>query len=357
MFLKGLSLQAFRNYSHQTFLFKKPLTIILAPNASGKTNILESIHLLSTGQSFRSGTIDDFIQIDQEFGRIKSKVLSQNEDKELELLLTKGLVNGKRTAKKIFSLNEVRKTAKSVLGLLPTVSFIPEDLRLITGSPSRRREFLNTSLIQLDPQYAQSLTTYDQTLRRRNKLLQQIREGETSPTVLSFWNQSLIKHGEYLQEKRRWFIDHLNALDFPLHFQVEYDVSVISTERLQKYASAEVASGHTLVGPHKDDIIVKFQVSNKISAVKNQLFPLFTHGSRGQQRMGVLWLKLGVFELLSTKNQEPPLLLLDDIFSELDIDNRQRVLDLVKKTQTILTSAEDDILSLPELREADIIRI
>ncbi len=397
MFLSGISLQHFRNYTNKTFLFSKPLTIIIAPNATGKTNLLEAIHLISTGESFRAGKVDDFIQVNQELSRVKGKVMEKEEipnhrapdgrsavrdDKdtlkslsslstptttesaEIELLLNHGVVSGKRVSKKIFSLNGVRKQKRSVVGTLPTIAFIPEDLRLITGSPSRRREFLDTILTQIDQQYLVSLTTYDQTLRRRNKLLQQIREGETPRTTLSFWNLSLLKHGMYLQQKRSDLVAHINQIDFPLQFQVEYDLSLLNEARLSQYSNQEIAAGHTLVGPHKDDIVVKFSISkSQFSSPTTQqhnhstTFPLFTHGSRGQQRMGVLWLKLGAFEIMRQKLGKTPLLLLDDIFSELDAQNRQRVLDLAKTTQTIMTSAEDEVVNMPELKEAEIIRL
>lgn len=349
--LTGVSLQHFRSYQNKTFLFSKPLTVFIAPNASGKTNLLESIHLLSTGESFRAGTVDDFIQVEKELARLKLKAeLNNKESAEIELLLNHGLVSGKRVSKKIFSLNGVRKQKRAIVGLVPTIAFIPEDLRLITGSPSRRREFLDTVLTQIDQQYLTALSTYEQTLRRRNKLLQQIREGEAPRTTLSFWNMSLLKHGMYLQERRRFLIDQINQIDFPLQFQVDYDLSLLNEERLNQYSMQEVASGHTLVGPHKDDIIVKFKING-------EYYALDTHGSRGQQRMGVLWLKLGAFEVIRQKLGKTPLLLLDDIFSELDRENRLRVLELAKTTQTIMTSAEEEVLEMPELSGADIIRL
>jgi len=375
MFLTGISLQHFRNYTNQTFFFHKPLTIIQAPNASGKTNILEAIHMLSTGASFRDGTIDDFIQIDQEYGRIKAALMTGDDEKsEVELLLSHGTVGGKSTQKKIFSINGVRKQLRHGIGQLSCVSFIPEDLRIITGSPTRRRKFLDTLLSQLDQEYIHNLTTYEQALRRRNKVLQQIREGETPRTALAFWDQSVLKHGIFVQEKRRALIDQLNLQRTECHnqssiinvqtssnnkfqsskrenlfdnFSIEYDSSVISEARLQQYAQAEIGAGHTLVGPHKDDIVVRFSIgdsrSRPMAGSGMTQYPLSTHGSRGQQRMGVLWLKIGSFELLKQKNGTPPVLLLDDIFSELDRENRSVVLQLAQHTQTIMTTAEEEM--------------
>ncbi len=360
MYLQGLSLQNFRNYSSKTLLFSQPITIVVAPNASGKTNLLEALHLLSTGESFRAGTVDDFIQVDQEYGRIKGKISKDSEESEIELLLTRGVVAGKRSAKKIFSVNGVRRVKQKVVGHLSVVSFIPEDLRLITGSPARRRSFLNDLLSQLDPEYTHALTTYEQTLKRRNKLLQLIRDNKIPPTTLSYWNTSLLKHGMYLQEQRRQLFDRFTAIPFPMELSIQYDPSVISEARMAQYAEAELAVGHTLVGPHKDDYMVHFSVQrshNNLHPTSYNLHPLSTHGSRGQQRMGVLWLKIAAFTFLKEKNGTPPLLLLDDIFSELDIKNRQLVLDLIAQTQTILSSAEEEVLELEELKHADVVRL
>lgn len=355
MYLQGLSLQNFRNYSSKTLLFSQPITIVVAPNASGKTNLLEALHLLSTGESFRAGAVDDFIQVDQEYGRIKGKISKDGEESEIELLLTRGVVAGKRSAKKIFSVNGVRRVKQKVVGHLSVVSFIPEDLRLITGSPARRRSFLNDLLSQLDPEYTHALTTYEQTLKRRNKLLQLIRDNKIPATTLSYWNTSLLKHGVYLQEQRRQLFDRFTAIPFPMELSIQYDPSVISEARMAQYAEAELAVGHTLVGPHKDDYMVHFELNSQPPTTNHQ--PLSTHGSRGQQRMGVLWLKIAAFTFLKEKNGTPPLLLLDDIFSELDIKNRQLVLDLIAQTQTILSSAEEEVLELEELKQADIIRL
>lgn len=346
MFLSGISLQHFRNYTNQTFFFKKPLTVIQASNATGKTNILEAIHLLSTGSSFRDGTIDDFIQIEQEFGRLKAIIVQDQEQTEIELLLTHGVVGGKKTQKKIFTLNSVKKQQRFVIGKLSCVSFIPEDLRIITGSPARRRKFLDILLCQLDLTYFSSMTTYEQALRRRNKLLQQVREAQVPRTTLSFWDQTILKHGSYIQDKRADLIQQFNqhVIHDPgsNHFSICYDISKISQERLAQYAQAELAAGHTLVGPHKDDITVNFELTNTHDKQKS-IQPLSTHGSRGQQRMGVLWLKIQAFELLKHKLKTPPILLLDDIFSELDKTNRESVIALSKQTQTIMTTAENQL--------------
>jgi DNA replication and repair protein RecF len=184
---------------------------------------------------------------------------------------------------------------------------------------------------------------YEQILKRRNKLLDQIREGAAQRTALTFYDMSLLKHGQYVQEQRTALVTQLNASSFPWHFAISYDKSLLSTERLQQYAQQEVAVGYTLVGPHKDDFDIGLQLDSRSS---QHNYSVSTHGSRGQQRLAVLWLKHYAFTALQKKFAAPPILLLDDIFSELDSTNRKLLLPLLTQTQTIVTTAEEDVPAL-----------
>lgn len=336
--IKSLALQAFRNYSSRSFEFDHPTTVIVGPNAIGKTSIIEALHMVSTGQSFRAGRVDEMIQFGQELGRVKATVV-EGEQTELEVLLTRGEVQGKRTLKSLYSVNGVRRRKKDFVGHLYTVAFRPEDMRLVEGSPSRRRHFLDTPLLVLSSDYARSLTTYEQTLKRRNKLLEQVREGAAPETTLAYWNLSLIKHGELLQQQRQEFLHFFRTVDFPLPFSVEYQPSVISQERITIYQKREIAAGHTLVGPHKDDFMVHLQDP------RHQLekFDIAAYGSRGQQRMAVLWLKVSELAYIEQKTGTKATLLLDDILSELDAESRHRVLSLVNERQTLITTAEPKV--------------
>ena len=365
--LSALSLSHYRNYSSKTFLFENPLTLIIGANGAGKTNILEAVAFFATGQSIRGAAISDCVQVDEEYAQMSAAIVNNQEKTNLELLLSHGIVNGRRTPKVVYSINTVRKQKRNFLGQLPTVAFLPEDLRIITGSPSRRRQFLDDLLTQLDLEYVNHLERYGQTLKRRNKVLEQIRDEGLSSTALTFWTQGILKHGQAIQEARIELIEKLNLIDFPIKFTFEYIPSVMSQERLDKYAQAEIAVGHTLIGPQKDDFSIQLpvtsdQLSEKVplnsSLPPSTFYSLASHGSRGQQRLGVLWAKLGAFQLLEKKYQQPPLLLLDDIFSELDQEHRQMVLKLIEKTQTIITSAEEvEMLQFPELSTATIMRL
>lgn len=323
--------------------FAEPTTVIVGPNAAGKTSIIEAIHLLATGNSFRAEKVAEMIRFTQELARVKGQLASSSTDEDpvtLEVVLTRGLVQGKKTALRLYSVNDVRRRKREFTSNFSTVAFRPEDMRLIEGSPSRRRNFLDGPLSAVDKEYERSLTTYERALVRRNRLLQQVREGEQPRTVLTYWNLTLIKHGSYVHECRQRFLNFCQTVSFPLDFSVEYDSSLISDDRIKTYQDREIAAGHTLVGPHKDDIVVRFpfQVNGSTEPL-----PISAYGSRGQQRMAVLWLKVCEFEYLKNQTGQTPILLLDDILSELDETSRERVLSLVGQGQSIITTAEPKV--------------
>lgn len=345
MMLTSLSLQNFRNYANYLVEFDQPTTVIVGPNAVGKTSIIEAIHLLATGNSFRAEKVEEMIRFSQELARVKG-VLNDGNGAEpddsvtLEVVLTRGLVQGKRTALRLYSVNDVRRRKREFTSNFSTVVFRPENMRLVEGSPTRRRTYLDNPLSSVDKEYERSLSTYERALTRRNRLLQQVREGEQPRTVLTYWNLTLVKHGSYITDCRRRFLEFCQTVQFPLNFTVGYDSSVISEDRIRQYQDREIAAGHTLIGPHKDDIVVKhpFQVNGAAEAL-----PISAYGSRGQQRMAVLWLKVCEFEYLKYQTKQTPLLLLDDILSELDEDSRARVLSLVGQGQSIITTAEPKV--------------
>lgn len=338
MLLGKLSLQDVRLHQSLSLEFINPTMVMIGSNASGKTTILEAIALMSTGESFRASVVEQMINFEAELGRVKAELVgavdNQSGQDRLEVVLTRGQVQGKRTAKRLFFVNGVKRPKKQAVGLFHTVLFCPEDMRLIEGSPGRRRSFMDTPLKLLDRSYANSLATYEKTLLRRNKLLVQVREGEQPRSVLQYWTMSLLKHGHNLQEKRRAFLDTFSKLDFPINFRVEYRPSVISEQRLGKYSRREVAAGHTLIGPHKDDLAVILDKRE-----------LTFYGSRGQQRLGVLYLKLGEFAYITKKAGCKPVLLLDDILSELDKKSRQQALELAKAGQVIITTTHQGLVS------------
>jgi len=358
MRIAGLALQYFRLHKSLTIQFEQPVTLIIGSNASGKTSILEAISLLSTGKSFRALKIAEMVALDQELARVKGVVqteakpslydqtaaaLAENslvnqEQQTLEILLTKGLVNGQRAAYRLFSVNEVRRQQRKATGILKVVVFRPEDMRLVEGSPGRRRSYFDAPLAMLYDDYEQALKSYEQVLKRRNKLLLLVGEGKQSKSVLEYWNINLIKHGEVIQEYRRKFISLAPTVTFPIQLQMEYQPSVISEERIKQYLEKEIAAGHTLIGPHKDDFFITYLHHDSAEPLNIALY-----GSRGQQRLAVLWLKLVELAYVEQQAVERPVLLLDDIFSELDPPSQSLILDLITTGQTIITTIDPDL--------------
>ena len=215
MIIKSISLQNFRNYAQKELALTAGTTLIVGPNASGKTNLLEAIYLLATGKSFRAGLENEMIGYGSEISRIKGQVKSE-EANDLEIVLTRGEVGGEKVARKKYLVNGVAKRALDFVGNLRAVYFRPEDLELVTDSPSLRRKYLDAVLIQVDREYLRCLMSYEKGLRQRNKLLERIRDEGAPRSQLVFWDQLLIKNGEYLTAKREEYIGFANNFQFSI---------------------------------------------------------------------------------------------------------------------------------------------
>jgi DNA replication and repair protein RecF len=347
MILQSVTLQQFRSYIQTTLKFSDKITLIVGPNAVGKTNILEAVSLIASGKSFRADRETDMIRWGSELGRITAQTL----DDKLEIMITTGSVNGKAVQHKKYVVNGVPRRMVDFVGKLPAVLFWPEHLELVTDSPSHRRKYLDSVLMQVDREYRRNVQSYERGVRQRNKLLELIQEGAASRNQLLFWNQLLIKSGGYITDARSALIDYINSFQLPaVSYQLLYDKSVISEARLEKYASEEVAAKSTLVGPHRDDMI--FQKKQK-----DEYMDLNSFGSRGEQRMAVLWIKLAELSYIQQKCGQRPILLLDDIFSELDEDHKKLVLEIIAKQQTIITSADEDIRDMLEVADESALSI
>jgi len=344
MVLTQLQLQNFRNYLKKEFTFSDRTTLVVGPNASGKTNLLEAIYLLATGKSFRAELESEMIKYSEPISNVKCSAFagaSADRQMSLEIILTTGEVLGNRVAKKICKINEVNKRLGDFIGNLRAVYFGPEDLEIVTNSPSQRRKYLDMVLSQVDREYARISLSYEKGLRARNKVLEAIRETGAPRSQLYFWDQLLIKNGEMITRKREEFVNSVNSYQSSAissglgDFQIEYDKSVISVARLEQYKEEEVAAGATLVGPHRDDFKLKIK-NEKLKMDRD----LSAYGSRGEQRLAILWLKLCELAFIKEETTELPVLLLDDIFSELDEKHREMVWGLVGNQQTIITTAD-----------------
>lgn len=357
MTLQNLSLQNFRSYSKKTFSFFPETTLIVGPNTAGKTNVLEAIMFLATGKSFRADQDREAIRWGSELARVRARISNET---ELELILTTGEVQGQLAPMKKYLVNGVPRRQVDFVGNLRAVLFWPEHLELVTDSPSLRRRYLDSVLVQVDREYRRNLMSYERGLRQRNRLLDLVSEGKAGRQQLFFWNQLLIKAGGYITDKRGEYIDSVNSYQLPaLSYQIQYDKSVVSEARLDQYAAEEVGAKATLVGPHRDDFVVQVEIQKlKVKSEEGvNYLDLSKYGSRGEQRLAVLWMKLAELSYIEQETGERPILLLDDIFSELDEAHRKLVVDLVGKQQTILTSADEESVPAGVLEAATVIRV
>lgn len=370
MHFRHLSLQNFRSYTKAEFTFSSNTTVIVGPNTSGKTNLIEAIVLLSTGKSFRAEKDAQLIQFEKELARVKGPVellpraggfqprapeeRVNRASIELEVVLTTGEVGGKKAPLKKYMVNGVGKRLVDFASHLPTVLFSPADLSIIADSPSGRRKFLDSVLEQASRDYHFAHTEYIKALRQRNALLEQVQEtGRRNDKLFEYWDGLLIKNGEVITKTREAFLAEFNKAHKEIFdCSVVYDSSVISKERLLQYKDAEVGAGATLVGPHRDDFTV-FLYDNTRSTTHDIRF----FGSRGQQRLAILQLKVFQLDFLEKTLRKRPLLLLDDIFSELDSKHIDLVMELIGQQQTILTTTHGEFINLKKIKQANMIKL
>lgn len=349
VYLKQLALQNFRNYDKSAFEFDRK-TLIIGPNTSGKSNLIEAISLLSNGKSFKTDKDIQSIAFNKDIGRIKGRV----EGTELEIVLTKGELEGQRTPTKKFLVNGVSKRRADFIGNLPTVIFSPLDLEVVIGSPSKRRTFMDEVLEQADFDYRVALAEYEKGIRQRNSLLDLTRKlGRRDVKQFEYWDNLVIKHGQVITKKREELIAFLNSKTKDIFdFAVVYDKSIISYDRLLEYQEEEFLAGVTLVGPHRDDLIFEMYDDGQNLAKDIKFF-----GSRGQQRLTVLQLKLLQITFFEQTQRESPLLLLDDIFSELDERHILHVLSMLENRDTVITTTHEEFVPQKYLEDAKVINL
>jgi DNA replication and repair protein RecF len=347
VYLSKLLLQNFRSHTQQLFEFDPKLNLIIGPNGSGKTNILEAIFLLATGKSFRSSSQSKLINWDNFFTSVRAKIINnKNETNEIEIKLIKDQTNNSSTVSRKFLLQKVEKTRKKYIGTFKTVIFYPDDIRLINGSPNRRREFLDEIFLQTEWRYTQALSQYNKALKHRNELLDQIQTGQSTKSELFYWDQTLIKNADIINTFRTSFIHSANSF-FITHpdpqiklIFLNYHPSILTEDKLAKTYELDLHRGHTQIGVHRDDF--SFNNNDFLTEDKNLAF----WGSRGQQRLAVLAIRLAQINYLEKTYHDKPVLLLDDIFSELDPDHQKLVVSLCQNYQTIFTAAEPESVNI-----------
>jgi len=335
MLIKNLTLQNFRNHKILGINFDDNLTFIYGENGLGKTNILEAIHLLSTTKSLRSEYDKDLILHNQLFLRIKSEIENTEDKYNLELTVERSNDFNNKSSKKV-KVNQVAKSVSTFSGILKSVIFTPADLDLIFSTPSSRRKYLDLIFYQISYTYKKSILEYTKALKQRNKLLEIIKETGRGKEQLDFWTEFLIIEGTKIQKERdeifNFLNENINSLNekFELNnFEIKfvYIKNEISKENFEVYSQKEFILCTTLIGPHKDDF--EIQMNRK---------DISQFGSRGQQRMALTALKILELDFIYKKTGEKPILLLDDIFSELDEKHKKAILKIIKEQQTIITS-------------------
>lgn len=344
MRLNELQLQNFRNYETLSLSFEKNLVIFLGENAQGKTNVLESIYVLALTRSHRTTNEQELIQWDQTQAAIRGVIAKKHAEVPLELFLTK---KGRKT--KVNHLEQ--KKLSSYIGQLNVILFAPEDLSLVKGSPQLRRKFLDMEIGQIDPVYLYDLVQYQKVLKQRNQYLKQLAEKkQTDELYLTILTEQLVEFGSKILFARQKFVQRLEYWANQLHqkisqskeqLAIDYlssvpdgewaDLATVQTafkEALERVKQKERFRQVTLVGPHRDELLFLINQKN----VQN-------FGSQGQQRTTALSVKLAEIDLIKEETGEYPVLLLDDVMSELDDARQLHLLETIEgKVQTFLTT-------------------
>ena len=306
--------------------------ILYGDNAQGKTNILEAIYLCATTRSYRGTKDRDIIRFGQNEGHIRMLVEKDGISHKIDMHL-----RGNQSKGIAIDGQPIRK-ARDLLGTANVVFFSPEDLNIIKNGPSERRRFLDAQLCQMDKLYLSDLTEYTRVVNQRNKLLKDISFKKSLLPTLDIWDVQLVRYGKSLIEKRSLFLEELQPLVAELHSTMSngresasiiYEPNVSSSQIEEQVFLArerDLSQRMTSVGPHRDDLRV---MANDIDLRK--------YGSQGQQRTAALSLKLSELHMMKKKNKDNPILLLDDVLSELDTGRQNCLLDSLYDIQTLMT--------------------
>lgn len=332
MIIKSLELENFRNYDSLQLFFDEGTNILYGDNAQGKTNVLEAIYVSSTTKSHKGSKDKEIINFSKEEAHIRTFLSKGDMDYRVDMHLrkskSKGIaVNGQRL-----------KKAAELLGLLNVVFFSPEDLSIIKNGPSGRRSFVDMELCQLDKYYLYNLNQYNKIINQRNKLLKDFYYSSDLKDTITVWDSQLITYGKQIIERRFQFVDQLNEIIVQIHnnlsgkkenLKIVYEPDVVGENFERELSSGmerDMKLKFTGTGPHRDDFAF---LVNGIDIRK--------YGSQGQQRTAALSLKLAEIELVKQITKDNPILLLDDVLSELDSNRQNYLLNSIGDIQTIIT--------------------
>ncbi|HEY4551553.1 MAG TPA: DNA replication/repair protein RecF [Bacillaceae bacterium] len=358
MYIEELELTNYRNYKELSVTFENNVNVILGENAQGKTNVMESIYVLGMAKSHRTSNDKDLIRWDAEYAKIKGRVQKSRGSVPLELTISK---KGKKAR---FNHIEQKKLSQYI-GNMNVVMFAPEDLHLVKGSPQVRRRFIDMEIGQVSPVYLHDMSQFQKILQQRNHYLKQLQiKKQSDRTFLEVLTEQYIEVAVKVIRKRFEFIRLLEEWAQPIHagisrgletLNIQYKPSIevsestdwskmigVFEEKFQSVREREIDRGVTLIGPHRDEMF--FFVNER---------DVQTFGSQGQQRTTALSVKLAEIELIHSEIGEYPILLLDDVLSELDDFRQSHLLNTIKgKVQTFVTTTTVDGIDHQTLREA-----
>lgn len=336
MIIKSLELKNFRNYERLSLSFSEQTNLFYGNNAQGKTNILEAIYLAATTKSHRMAKDRDMVYFEEEEAHIRLELEKHGVPTRLDLHLKKSKTKG-------IAVNGIPiRKASELFGYINVVLFSPEDLSMIKNGPSERRRFLDLELCQLDKLYLNALISYNKVLMQRNRLLKEIRFRPDLEETLDVWDLQLVRYGCEIMRIRKEFVENLNILIRPIHRQISankeelticYEANVDEEdyeEKIKYSRQVDIKNKVTLHGPHRDDL--GFVIHDAGRAVDLKRF-----GSQGQQRTVALSLKLAELELVKNTSGDYPILLLDDVLSELDFGRQTHLIQSIRNIQTIIT--------------------
>lgn len=338
MQIQTLKLEHFRNYESFKLDFEKNVLLIKGKNARGKTNLIEALFALSIGKSFRIKDLSEGIEWGQEYLRIQGFLVDGT---ELELFYS-----SRPRRQKMSKINGVKKKLNDFVGNFLSVLFTPEDIDLISAAPGMRRRFLDILLSQVSHSYLIQLLTYQKILKQRNKLLKAILEGKSEEDELDFWDMKLVEHGtEVIRERQIFFEKTKDFLQeqyqnisgkedkLELHYLGKIKDIANYAEKLRSHHRRDILLTETSLGPHRDDF--EFILNDK---------PITSFGSRGEYRSSILALKLSEVNFIEKQTDKKPILLLDDVFSELDSERQKYLLETIQNQQTVITTTDDTVL-------------
>lgn len=349
MIVKKLIIKNYRNFKEAEAELNPSLNIFIGDNGQGKTNLMESIYLASIGRTFRLNSESELINFNESKSKLEIHLEKNNYNTKIEIILEKN-------KKKQVFINGVKldKTSE-MIGILNNVIFTPDDMKIIKGSPNERRKFINIDISQIKPKYKYLLNKYKRVTTERNLILKNYSTKYENKNILNIWNDYLVNIGseislyrnEFTKKLEKYAVDiysnlsgNKEKLDILYHSNIgnitdKEETKKLFYEKINNNLSNEILRGTSLYGPHKDDILIK------INGKECKYF-----GSQGQQRSAILALKLAEIEIIKEETGEYPILLLDDVLSELDNKRKSYLIDHIKEVQTIITSTDDHDLSI-----------